>query len=80
MLADRRRRLVDDRVLRRAPVLEREVEARQLELEPDHVGREDAQGLLEQLLAGLVALEDDDRFQLASARSQAWRRDSSAIS
>ena len=32
----------------------------ELELEPEHVGVEHADGLLEQLLAGLVALEDDD--------------------
>ena len=35
-----------------------------LELEPDHVGREHPERLLEQLLARLVALEDDDRLQL----------------
>ena len=55
------RRLVDDRVLRRAPFFEREIETRELELHPDHAGSEDAQGLLEQLLARLIALEDDDR-------------------
>ena len=52
---------MDDLVLRRAPALEREVEARELELDADHVGREHAQGLLEQLLPGLVPFEDDDR-------------------
>ena len=36
-----------------------------VELDPDHVRREDAQRLLEQLLAGLVALEDDDRVLVA---------------
>ena len=64
VLADRSGSLVHDAVLRRTPALEREVEARQLELEPDHVGREHPQRLLEQLLARLVALEDDDRLQL----------------
>ena len=61
MLADRGRGLVDDRVLRGAAVFDREVETRELELEPDHIRRQDAQRLLEQLLARLVALEDDDR-------------------
>ena len=58
------RRLVDDRVAGRAPALEREVEAGQVDLEADHVGGEHAQRLLEQLLPGLVALEHDDRLQL----------------
>ena len=57
----RRGGLVDDLVLRRSAVLEREVEARELELDADHVGREHAQSLLEQLLPGLVPFEDDDR-------------------
>ena len=43
MLADRGGGLVDDGVLRRAPALEREVEAGELELEPDHVRREHAE-------------------------------------
>ena len=64
VLADRRGSLVHDPVLRRTPALEREVEARELELETDHVGREHPERLLEQLLARLVALEDDDRLQL----------------
>src|ERR671924_88869 len=59
-LADRGRRLHDDFVLRRPPRLEREVEALELEVEPDHVRREDAERLVEQLLARLVALEDRD--------------------
>ena len=42
--------------------------ADELELDADHVGRERAQRLLEQLLAGLVALEDDDRGE-----PPAWR-------
>ena len=62
MLADRGRRLVDDGVLRLPARLEREVVARELELDPDHVRREHAERLLEQLLPGLVALEDDDTF------------------
>ena len=60
VLADRRGRLRDHGVLRRAAVLEREVEALQLELDADHVGRERAQRFVEQLLPGLVALEDGD--------------------
>ena len=43
MLADRRRSLVHDLVLRRAAALEREVEAGELELEADHVRGEDAE-------------------------------------
>ena len=67
MLADRSRGLVDDRVARRAAAREREVEARQRELEPDHVRLQHAQRLLEQLLAGLVALEYDDRVLVHGA-------------
>ena len=61
VLAYRCRRLVDDGVLRRAPLLEREVESWELELHADHARSEDAQRLLEQLLACLVTLENDDR-------------------
>jgi hypothetical protein len=60
-LADRRGRLEDDPVLGGAARLERKVVARELELEPDDVRREDPQRLLEELLPGLVPLEDDDR-------------------
>ena len=55
----------DDRVGRLAAVVEREVEARQVELEADDVGIEHPQRLLEQLLAGLVALEHDDAQRVA---------------
>ena len=61
-VADRRRSLVHDAVRRRAAAFEREVEARQFELEADHVGGEDAERLFEQFLPGLVAFEDHDRF------------------
>src|SRR5205085_3380118 len=64
VLANRSRRLVHDLVAGHAPRFEREVEPRQLELDADHVGGEDAQRLLEQLLARLVSLEDGDRGQL----------------
>src|SRR5579864_3468133 len=60
VLSDRSRTLVRDAVLRLDAPLEREVETRELELHSDHVRPENAQRLLEQLLAGLVALEDDD--------------------
>ena len=53
--------LVHDAVVGLAAPLEREVEARELELDADHVGREHAEALLQELLPGLVALEDDDR-------------------
>jgi len=48
-----RRRLVTARAAAR----EREVVAREFKLHPDHLGSEDPEGFLEQLLAGLVALE-----------------------
>src|SRR4029078_9940611 len=60
-LTDGSGRFVDDRIAGRAAGLERQVVARQLELEPDHVGREHAQRLLQQLLPCLVSFEDDDR-------------------
>ena len=41
-------------------LLERQVVVDQLELDPEQLGVEDADRLLEQLLTGLVALEDDD--------------------
>ena len=59
--AHRRGGLVDDLVAGLAALLEREVVAVELEREPDDVGVEHAEGLLEQLLPGLVALEDGDR-------------------
>ena len=61
MLADRGGGLVHDLVLGRAPPVEREVEAEELEREADHVRGEDAERLLEQLLPGVVPFEDDDR-------------------
>ena len=63
------RGLVHDLVVRAPAGLEREVEARELELEADHVGREDADGLFEQLLPGLVPLEDGDRARVHRAES-----------
>ncbi len=49
----------DDLVARAAAVLEREVVALDLERQPGDVRVEDPQGLLQELLAGLVALHDD---------------------
>ena len=46
------------------PGLEREVEPRELELDADHVRREDAQGLFEELLPRFVPSERHDRFVL----------------
>ena len=60
-LAHRPGGLVHDGVLGGPARLEREVVAGELELEPDHVGGEDAERLVEQLLAGVVPLQDDDR-------------------
>ena len=61
VLADRAGRLVHDLVVGGAAVLEREVEAGERELETDHVRIEQAERRLQQLLAGLVTFEDDDR-------------------
>ena len=52
-----------------AAVLEREVEALLLDLEPDHAGVQDSQRLLQQLLARLVALEHDYREPGHGARA-----------
>ena len=49
---------------RRAAVLQRQVVPRKVELEPDHVRLKDAQRLLEQFLAGLVALQHRDRVRI----------------
>ena len=59
--------VIDDRVPRRPPRLQREVEARELQLEADHVRLEHSQRLLEQLLPGLVALEHDDSLRVHGA-------------
>src|SRR5207247_834567 len=68
LLADRRRRLVHDAVVGLAAPFEREVEAREVELDADHIELENAQALLQQLLPGLVALEDDDGPLVAHRR------------
>ena len=60
--------VVDDLVARGAAAFQGEVEAGQLELDPDDGGVEDAHGLLEQLLSGLVALEDHDGVGVHSGR------------
>ncbi len=57
-------RLVDDRVLRRSAIGEREVVAREVELGADDVRRNHAERFLEQLLPGLVSLQHDDRLPL----------------
>ena len=69
VLADRGGRLVHDGVLGLAAALEREVVADELELEPDHVRGENAEAFLQELLAGLVAFEDDDRALVAHRRA-----------
>ena len=52
--------LVHDRVGGRAPALERQVEALELQGEPEQAGVEHAERRLEELLPGLVALEHGD--------------------
>src|SRR5437870_1897454 len=49
------------RVRRRATMLERQVEPRELDVDPRDVSREHTQRLVEQFLAGLVSFEDDER-------------------
>ena len=80
-LAHRARGLVDDLVAGLAPLLQREVVRVELELHAEDRRVQDPDGLLEQLLAGLVALEDDDLQgvghmapQSISARGTAARR------
>ena len=80
----RRRRRRHDLVVGLAPVVEREVVVLQLDLDPGHGGVEHPQRLLEQLLPGLVALEDDDAQAIrhvrplrpapARRRAPPWRR------
>jgi hypothetical protein len=64
VLADRARGVVDDGVLRVPAGLQREIEAGKVELDPGHVRAEHAQRLLQQFLAGLVALQHHDRFDV----------------
>ena len=66
VLLDRGRRFVDDLVLGRSPVLERQIEAWKFERRSDDVGSKNAQRFLEQLLTGLVAFENDDRASSAT--------------
>ena len=65
VLADRSRGLVDDAVPRGPAALEGEVEADEVELDSDHVGRESPESLFQELLPGLVAFEHDDRLHRA---------------
>jgi hypothetical protein len=60
VLADGPRRLVHDLVLGRPPGLERQVVAGQVELEADDVRSNGPKGLLEQLLPGVVAFQDNN--------------------
>jgi hypothetical protein len=52
-------RFQDHLVLGLAATGQREVEVPQGQLEAEHLGVEETKGLLEQFLAGLVAVEDD---------------------
>ena len=65
VLADRCGRLVDHAVGRSPSRLEREVEARELEVDPGHVRSKHAQRLVEELLACLVSFENDDNPHVA---------------
>ena len=68
VVANCARRLEHDVVGRPAAMRERQVVARQGQLHADHVGLEDAERRLEQLLACLVSLEDDDCAGIHRAR------------
>ena len=52
--------LADDLVGGGAPIAEGQVEPDQVDIEPEDCGVEHPQGLIEQLLPGLVAVADDD--------------------
>ena len=65
------RRLGHARVVGLPPALEGEVVALQGDVEPEELRVEHAQRLLEELLAGLVALEDDDLEGLLGHRPPA---------
>ena len=67
-LAHRARRLQHHVVAGLAPPLQREVEALLLHLDPQHLRVEHPQRLLQQLLAGLVALQHDDPHQATAPR------------
>ncbi len=60
MFSNRGGSLVHDAVLRRPSALEREIEARKVELDPDDLGVEDAKRLVQELLTRLIAFENDD--------------------
>ena len=66
-LAHRPGGLGDDLVGRGAPALEREVEALELYLHAEERRIEQPERLLEELLSGLVALEDDDLDRVGHA-------------
>ncbi len=68
VLSDRSGGFVHDPILRRSPRLEREVVAREVDLEADHVGSEHAERFLEQLLSRLVPLQHDDRVDVHGRR------------
>ncbi len=72
--------LVDDGVVRRPAVLEREVEVLELERQTRHLRVEHADGLVEQLLAGLVTFEDRDLQRLGHAADDSPRGRSGNLS
>lgn len=59
-VAYRSRGVLDHRVTRLAAVLQGQVEALDLKLQGKYVGAEHPQGLLQQLLPGLISVEHDD--------------------
>jgi hypothetical protein len=71
--AHRPRGLVDHAVVGLAAMLERQVEALEVERHPEQVGVQHAQRLVEELLACLVALEDGDRQRVCHRGSRLSR-------
>ena len=68
MIAHRAGRLVDDLVVGRAAILERQVEPVEAQIEAHDLGIQDPNRLLEQFLTGLVALENRDHQRLGHRR------------
>ena len=62
----------------RPAVLQREVVALELEVEAEQIGVQDPDRLLEQLLAGLVTLQHDDRERICHVREPVIPRGAAA--
>ena len=74
-LLHRGRRFGADLVFGGAPLLQREVEAIELDLEAEDIRVEDGERRLEQLLTGLISLEDDDASRFGGHGARLARTD-----